>query len=72
MNRYFDFPEDKKTLMVDVKTGSAAARASAERISLALNQTGAVREIDRAEYLRLTRAYTDPNVSMVREPGREG
>lgn len=55
MNRYFDFPDHKKTLMIDVKPGSAAALATAEQIAKHFNQKGSVREIERAEYIRLTR-----------------
>jgi hypothetical protein len=66
MNRYFDFPDEKITMAVDVKAGSPAARAPAKKLAQALGQTGAVREIELREYVQLTRIYEGP------EPGGEG
>jgi hypothetical protein len=59
MKRYFDWPDAKETLMVEVKPGSAAARATAEAISKHFGKTGMVREIEHAEYARLTKAYVE-------------
>ena len=61
MNRYFDFPEEKVTLLVTVKPGSAAARATPEQIRDHFKQKGAVREIDSTEYMKLTGQYTLEN-----------
>ncbi len=65
MRRYFDFPDYKITMMIDAKAGSPAALAPAEQIAKAFNQPGNVREIERTEYVWLTRDYTGP------EPGGE-
>ena len=58
MNRYFDFPDIKTTLLVTVKPGSGAARATPEKIRDHFKQKGAVREIDSTEYTKLTDTYT--------------
>lgn len=58
MNRYFDFPDMKVTLMVQVKAGSGAALASPERIRDHFKQKGSVREIELTEYTRLTKVYS--------------
>jgi len=60
MKRYFDFMDSRITLCVEVKAGSPAALASPERIRDHFEQKGAVREVERNEYERLTRAYTTP------------
>lgn len=58
-NRYFDFPEERLTLCVGVKIGSAAAKAEPERIRDHFGKTGKIREIDSTEYTKLTDIYTN-------------
>ena len=57
MIRYFDCPEAKMTLSVGVEPGSPAALATPEMIRDCFQQKGAVREIDRREYKKLTKIY---------------
>jgi len=57
MRRYFDLPDSKNTLLVEAKAGSAAALAEPEKIRDHFKQPGAIREIERDEYVRLTRIY---------------
>ena len=57
MIRSFDFPEAKMTLSVGVEPGSPAALATPEMIRDCFQQKGAVREIDRREYKKLTKIY---------------
>jgi hypothetical protein len=57
MKRYFDLPEAKNTLLIEVKLGSAAALATPEKIRDHFRQTGTIREIEREEYARLTQIY---------------
>ena len=62
MDRFFDLPDEKLTLLVEVKAESAAALASPERIRDHFRQKGSIREVERSEYLRLTRIYKEaPN-----------
>lgn len=67
MKRYFDFADERVTLCVEVKAGSAAALASPERIRDHFKQKGAVREVERNEYNRLTRAYTSCEAGEVKQ-----
>jgi hypothetical protein len=62
VRRYFDLPDVKNTLLIEVKAGSAAARAEPEKIRDHFKQTGIIREIERDEYVRLTRVYNGHNV----------
>ena len=48
----------KAKLMIEVEAGSPAALAEPEKIRDHFLQKGAVREIERAEYARLTRIYS--------------
>ena len=57
MRRYFDLPDLKNTLLIEVKAGSAAALAEPVKIRDHFKQKGNIREIDRDEYVRLTRIY---------------
>jgi len=63
MRRYFDLPEIKNTLLIEVKTGSAAALAGPEKIRDHFKQKGTIREIERNEYVRLTRIYAGHKVT---------
>ena len=57
MRRYFDLPDNKNTLVIEVEAGSPAAVAAPEKIAEHFKQTGTIREIERNEYVRLTRIY---------------
>jgi len=63
MRRYFDLPDIKNTLMVEVKAGSPAALAEPVKIRDHFKQTGTIREIERNEYVRLTRIYNGHNLA---------
>jgi hypothetical protein len=67
MKRYFDFTDSRITLCVEAKAGSSAALATPERIRDHFKQKGAVREVERNEYERLTRAYTKPEAAQAGE-----
>jgi hypothetical protein len=58
MKRYFDLPDARLTLFVEVKAGSPAALASHERIRDHFKQKGAIREVEQGEYKQLKRAYS--------------
>lgn len=58
MRRYFDLPDTKNTLMVEVEVGSPAALAEPVKIRDHFRQTGTIREIERNEYVWLTRIYS--------------
>jgi len=57
-NRYFDFPDERLTLCIGVKIGSASAKATPERIRDYFGKTGKIREIGSTEYTKLTDVYT--------------
>lgn len=57
MRRYFDLPDAQNTLMVEVEAGSPAALAEPEKIRDYFKQSGTIREVERDEYVRLTRIY---------------
>jgi len=63
MRRYFDLPDAKNTLLIDVKAGSQAALAEPEKIREHFQQKGTIREIERNEYVRLTRIYNGHKLS---------
>lgn len=59
MNRYFDFSDEKVTLIVGVERGTPAALATPERIRDHFKLKGAVREVNSTEYTKLTDIYTN-------------
>lgn len=58
MKRYFDFPDSRITMEIDVDVGSPATLAPAEKIAADFKQLGRMREIEKVEYAHLTRKYT--------------
>ena len=61
MRRYFDLQDTKNTLLIDVDAGSPASLAEPEEIRDHFRQTGSIREVERNEYIRLTRIYSGQN-----------
>lgn len=73
MRRYFDLPDARNTLAIDVGAGSSAALAAPEAIRDHFKQKGTVREIERNEYIRLTRIYAGHKIApdWVPQPPKE-
>ena len=71
MRRYFDLPDERNTLMIDVDAGSPAALAPAEKVAAHFKQPGRIREIEKNEYIRLTRQYAGHKIPDDWVPGQE-
>ncbi len=61
MKRYFDLPDAKCTLELEVEAGSSAALAEAEVIRDYFGHKGAIREVESVEYRTITRQYAHKN-----------
>lgn len=57
MRRYFDVPDQRSTFAIAAEEGSRAALETPENVAKAYKYRGRVREIERIEYIRLTRQY---------------
>ena len=71
MRRYFDLPDIKQSLMVEVKVGSPAALAEPEKIAKHFKQSGQIREIGKNEYTQLTKEYMGLKESKKKVEGKQ-